>query len=276
MSPLVLRLSGAAAIAILGMGSAVTAQVIGGQRPQPRQTPPALDVWRPAPQTTWQWQLTGSPFDQWDDVQMWDVDLFDTDPLVITTAHGQGRKVVCYMSAGTWENWRPDANLFPASVKGGPNGWPGEQWLDIRNLAVLGPILEARMDLCKARGFDGIEPDNVDGYANNTGFPLTYADQIRFNTFLANAAHARGLSVGLKNDLDQINDLEPLFDWALNEECFRYKECQALLPFIAAEKAVFQVEYKGDPATFCPSAIAMRFSSMKKHPNLDAYRVACQ
>lgn len=126
------------------------------------------------------------------------------------------------MSAGTWENWLARTRAsFRRRSKGAANGWPGEQWLDIRNLAVLGPILEARMDLCKAKGFDGIEPDNVDGYANATGFALTYADQIRFNTFLANAAHARGLSVGLKNDLDQVNDLQPLFDWALNEECFR-------------------------------------------------------
>lgn len=269
----------AVALAVIVMGSTPGAQVIGPTaRPQPREKPGGMSagIWHPAPQTTWQWQLTGSPFEQWVDVQMWDVDLFDSDPAVLTTAHAQGRKAVCYISAGTWENWRPDAARFPASVKGAANGWPGELWLDIRKLDVVQPILEARMDLCKAKGFDGIEPDNVDGYANASGFPLTYADQIRFNTFLATAAHARGLSVGLKNDLDQIRDLQPLFDWALNEECFHYRECNALLPFIAAGKAVFQVEYAGDPAAFCPSAIAMRFSSMKKHLNLDAYRVACQ
>ena len=237
---------------------------------------PTSDIWRPAPQTTWQWQLTGSPFDQWYDVAMYDVDLFDTDPLVVPTLHGQGRKAVCYISAGSWENWRPDAAKFPAAVKGkNLDGWAGEKWLDIRNLAVLGPILEARMDLCKAKGFDGIEPDNVDGYANRTGFPLTYADQIRFNTFLAAAAHARGLSVGLKNDLDQVKDLQPLFDWALNEECFRYKECAALRPFVNAGKAVFHVEYKAAPETFCPSTTTRGFSSLKKRLNLDGYRVAC-
>ena len=240
------------------------------------QAPVSSDIWRPEPRTTWQWQLTGSPFDQWPDVQMYDVDLFDTDTLLVRTLHGQGRKAVCYMSAGSWENWRPDANTFPATVKGrNLDGWPGEKWLDIRNLAVLGPILEARMDLCKAKGFDAIEPDNVDGYANKTGFPLTYADQIVFNTFLATAAHARGLSVGLKNDLDQVRDLQPLFDWALNEECFRYKECAALTPFVKAGKAVFHVEYKAAPETFCPSVTALGFSSLKKHLNLDAYRVSC-
>jgi hypothetical protein len=255
----------AAALTLAAMGSAVTAQA-----------PPLPDIWSPPPLTTWQWQLTGSPLDQWYDVDVYDVDLFDADPLVGQRQHAKGRSAVCYLSAGTWEDWRPDAGAFPASVKGRGNGWPGEKWLDIRNLDVLGPILEARMDLCKAKGFDGVEPDNVDAYANDTGFPLTYADQIRFNTFLANAAHTRGLSVGLKNDVDQIKDLEPLFDWALNEECFRYNECDALAPFVKAGKTVLQVEYNSDPATFCATAIAKRFSSMKKHLSLDAYRVVCQ
>jgi hypothetical protein len=235
----------------------------------------ASSVWRPAPRTTWQWQLTGSPIDTSLDVQMYDLDLFDTDAAFVSALHAQGRKAICYMSAGTWENWRSDASSFPASVKGQGNGWPGEKWLDIRNLDVLGPIMEARLDACKAKGFDGVEPDNVDGYANSTGFPLTGADQIAFNTFFANAAHARGLSVGLKNDLDQVRALEPLFDWALNEECFRYNECVALTPFVQAGKAVFHVEYSREPAAFCPATTALGFSSMKKKLNLDAYRIAC-
>jgi len=235
----------------------------------------APTIWHPTPRTTWQWQLTGSPVDTSIAVQMYDVDLFDTDPAVVSVLHGQGRKSICYMSAGTWEDWRQDASRFPASVIGKGNGWEGEKWLDIRNLDVLGPIIEARMDLCKAKGFDGVEPDNVDGYANSTGFPLSSADQLKFNTFLANAAHARGLSVGLKNDLDQVKALEPLFDWALNEECFRYNECGALTPFVEAGKAVFHVEYNREPAAFCPTTTALGFSSMKKKLNLDAYRISC-
>ncbi len=76
------------------------------------------------------------------------------------------------------------------------------------------------MNLCKSKGFDGVEFDNVDGYANNTGFPLTYADQITYNTWLANQAHTLGLSVALKNDLGQVHDLLPYFDWALDRAVF--------------------------------------------------------
>jgi len=147
--------------------------------------------------------------------------------------------------------------------------------VDIRQTDILGPIMTARLDLCKQKGFDGVEPDNVDGYANNSGFPLTYNDQIKYNKFLAEEAHKRGLCVGLKNDLDQVNDLLPYFDWALNEQCFQYKECDKLVPFISAGKLVFQVEYKLKPAQFCPAANNMNFNSMKKHLKLDAWQMPC-
>ena len=53
------------------------------------------------------------------------------------------------------------------------DGWPGERWLDVRRWDVLEPILAARFDVCRQKGFDAVEPDNVDGYANESGFPLT-------------------------------------------------------------------------------------------------------
>ncbi len=231
-------------------------------------------VWQPAPGTSWQWQLT-TPVDRSVDAAIYDIDLFDNDASVVAALHAQGREVICYLSAGTWENWRPDAGRFPAAVRGSSNGWPGERWLDIRRLDVLGPIMEARLDLCKTKGFDGVEADNVDGYANRTGFPLTYQDQLTYNRYLAGAAHARGLSIGLKNDLDQVRDLVSSFDWALNEQCFQYNECQLLTPFISAGKAVFQVEYSLSTSQFCPQALAMGFSSMRKRQALDAYREPC-
>ena len=125
-----------------------------------------------------------------------------------------------------------DRAKAPDSIKGkSVIGWYGERWLDIRQISILVPIMDARMDLCKQKGFDGIEPDNMDVYQHDTGFPVTYQDQINYNKFLANEAHARGLSIGLKNDLGQINDLLPYFDWAVNEECFIYEICSALLQF---------------------------------------------
>ena len=105
---------------------------------------------------------------------------------------------------------------------------------------------------------------DVEGYTNNTGFPLTYNDQLNYNTWLANQAHTHGLSVALKNDLGQIHDLLPYFDWVLDEQCFQYTECGKLLPFIQANKAVMKVEYKLAPSQFCPKANTLNFNSMKK------------
>jgi hypothetical protein len=239
-------------------------------------SPSRVEIWLPKPGTSWQWQLEGLPVDLSVDVEMYDIDLFENDPSVVEALHSRGRRVVCYMSAGSWEDWRPDAGSFPDEVIGvALSAWEGEKWLDIRRLDVLGPIMEARMDLCQAKGFDAIEPDNVDGYLNNTGFPLSYEDQLNYNIWLADTAHARGLSIGLKNDNAQIPDLLKHLDWALNEECFEFAECEPLSLFIDAGKAVFNVEYGIDTDQFCIRVNALNFSSLKKNLNVDALRRSC-
>jgi hypothetical protein len=232
--------------------------------------------WQPAPGTTWQWQLSGG-VDTSFAVQMYDIDLFEAPSEVIGQLQDAGRTVICYFSAGSWEDWRPDAGDFPPELMGKPlPGWPGERWLDIRQVEQLAPLMAARLDLAVEKGCDGVEPDNIDGYQNNTGFLLEYADQLNYNRWLADEAHARRLSIGLKNDLEQIPDLLNDYDWALNEECFSYHECDLLLPFISAGKAVFGVEYELDPADFCPQANAMAFSFMQKNWELDVWRIDCQ
>ncbi len=158
---------------------------------------------------------------------------------------------------------------------GKSNGWAGEKWLDVRNLTVLGPVMEARLDLAVAKGCDGVEPDNIDGYTNSTEFPLTGANQITYNKWLAEKAHARNLSIGLKNDIDQATELEPYFDWALNEQCFQYRECDTLKPFIEAGKTVCTTEYSLATAKFCAQANTLKFMSMKKKLDLDASREVC-
>jgi hypothetical protein len=125
-------------------------------------------------------------------VPVYNVDGFDTPAATVRLLHARNRRVICYISAGSWEDWRPDARRFPAGVLGRSNGWAGERWLDIRRLDVLTPILRARLDMCRAKGFDAVEPDNVDGYANRTGFRLSAADQLRFNRWIAHETHAVG------------------------------------------------------------------------------------
>jgi hypothetical protein len=232
--------------------------------------------WQPKPGTSWQWQLSGT-IDTALDVDMYDIDLFESKQATIDQLHADGRIVICYISAGSWEEYRPDKNKYPESILGNTlDGWPDERWVDIRRIDLLGPILTARMDLAVTKKCDGIEPDNIDGYTNNSGFSLTADNQLTFNKWLATEAHNRGLSIGLKNDLNQIQELVGNYDWALNEQCFQYNECATLLPFTQAGKAVFGVEYENDTETFCPQANEMDFDWLKKQLNLDVWRLSCR
>jgi hypothetical protein len=231
--------------------------------------------WQPSVGAPWQWQLSGE-LDLSVDVPVYDVDWTTTSAATVEELHDQGRKVICYVSVGTWESYRDDAEAFPDEVLGRPLAdFPDERWLDIRNLDVVGPIMAARFDICRDKGFDAVEPDNVDGYQNKSGFPLTGEDQLRFNRWIAAAVHDRGMSVGLKNDLGQVRELVGDFDFAVNEQCFEFNECELLLPFIEAGKAVLHVEYKHAVADFCSTTAQLKFSSMRKRFDLDAFREAC-
>lgn len=236
---------------------------------------PTTRVWSPAPGTSWQWQLSGR-IDTSFPVEMYDIDLFDAPQSVIDELQARDIAVICYFSAGSFEDWRADAGAYPEKAKGLGNGWPGERWLDIRALDALTPILSARLDLAVSKGCDGVEPDNVDAYTNVSGFPLDAQDQLRFNIWLAEAAHARGLSIGLKNDVEQVSQLEPWFDWALNEQCVQYEECDMLTPFVEAGKAVFGVDYTGDADTVCSITNELNFDWLLKSKNLDAARHSCR
>ena len=266
-----------ALLVLVGAAPAVSARSMPGPTPRVADPVPCAGCWHPALKISWQWQLQDPPnAGALRNVKMYDVDGFEATRSLVTAMHSKGIKAVCYISAGSWERYRPDANDFPASVLGRSNGWPGEKWLDVRKRAILKPIMRARMDICQRKGFDAIEFDNVDGYRNATGFPLTGGDQLRYNVFLANAAHARGLSAFLKNDLGQIPKLLPYFDASLNEQCFQYSECAALSRFVNAGKPVFNVEYKLDRSQFCAKANARNFNSLKKRLALDAWRRPCR
>ncbi len=226
---------------------------------------------------SWQWQLQSPPRPvDLLDVDMYDVDGFEATRRLVGAMHDRGIRAVCYVSAGSWEEWRPDADRFPAEVLGRSNGWAGERWLDVRRLDLLRSIMRGRIAMCARKGFDGIEFDNVDGYRNHTGFPLTDSDQLRFNVFLANQAHRRGLTAFLKNDLGQVKSLLPYFDAAVNEQCHQYEECRRLTPFIEAGEPVFGVEYRLETAVFCPAANTRGFNFLRKRSALGAWREPCR
>ena len=242
----------------------------------------AATPWTPHVSDTWQWQLTGTINTSYN-VNVYDIDLFDAPDAVIATLHSQGKHVVCYFSAGSGENWRPDYASFKAADLGNAlDGWAGEKWLDTRSTNVRN-IMAARLDKAKARGCDGVEPDNVDGYTNGPGFPLTATTQLDYNRFLATAAHARGLKVALKNDVDQVTALAASFDFAVNEQCNEYSECGAYSAFTGANKPVFNAEYKSKwhtsasaRATMCTQAKAQNLRTLVLPLALDdSFRYSC-
>jgi hypothetical protein len=270
--------------------------------PKPAPAPPpqrSSGIWKPKPGTTWQWQITGRVDTTVSPADMFDIDLSDAIPAartvqvpgfgavtwpkgpnggVIDTLHRLGKVVVCYVDTGAWESYRSDAARFPRSVIGNNTGWDGENWLDIRHAsrASFASLIWSRLDVARAIGCDGVEPDQNNPIGNDPGFPITVADQTSWYLEVATQAHARGLSVGMKNGIESINAATvSAFDWALNEECFQYDECDTLAPFVRAGKAVFQVEYQGNPATFCPVSIQDGFSTMKKRLDLGSWRQTC-
>jgi hypothetical protein len=229
------------------------------------------EIWHPAPRTdAWQWQLQGR-LDPALAAWAYDVDGFETSGAEVRALHRRGRRAICYLDVGSWESYRPDAGRFPKSAIGRVyGGFPDERWLDVGRFRLFARPLEARIAMCARKGFDAVEPDNLAGWENGTGFAITAADQLRFNRWIARQVHARGMAVALKNDPRQVRQLLAGFDFAIVEECFQYDECGFYEPFVAAGKAVLETEYELEPGEFCDGARTLGFSAIRKSYDLFA------
>jgi len=230
--------------------------------------------------------------------QVFDIDLYEdgqvsgndhtVDTAAVNAIHRRGAHAVCYLSAGTAENFRPDYEQYvhfdrthDHSLIGKPfsGRFPNEYWLNINDgrgqRDFILHQLAARTRKCASAGFDGVEYDNVETYAQPTrvtGWHVSAHTQLVFDKALARIAHENGLAVGLKNDLGQVPRLEPDFDFAINEQCFQYHECNNNPPpgykaFLRDGKPVFQVEYRTPPGSFCGDANRLGISSIKKAKN---------
>lgn len=238
----------------------------------PCATSGATVRWAPSASSGFQLVLSGTPSaaQLHGPFSVMELDGFDTPASVVTSLHALGKRAVCYVDVGTWEDWRPDAKRFPRRVLGRPDqGWPSERWLDVRQRGVLLPIMAARIAMCVKKGFDAVDPDNVDGYENASGFALSGHEQLNYDRAIAALAHTDGLAVALKSDPDQARALEPDFDFVVQEQCVQYGQCAELAPFVANGKAVFDIEYTRS-LHFC-GALPSGIEGLAKHLSLDAW-----
>jgi hypothetical protein len=206
--------------------------------------------WRPPPRPTFYWQLQGK-IRTTIPAAVYDVDGFETTAAEVAALHASGKHVVCYIDVGTAEDFRPDYSSFPKAVLGRTNGWPGERWLDIRQAETIDPIMAARFRMCAEKGFDAVEPDNIEAFSNNSGFPITAAQQLAFNLWVAETVHGLGMAVLQKNDGEQAKAMESSFDGVLTEQCNQFSECGDFKPYLTAGKPVINAEYKLKTKRFC-------------------------
>jgi hypothetical protein len=240
--------------------------------------------WKPSstPPISWDWQIGASsdaaivpPAGS----QMIDVDGFNVSAQKVAALHAAGLKVVCYLDVGSYETGRPDSADYPAALRLSEDpDWPGEWFLDIRDVfksgSVLAGILNKRFQMCKDKGFDAVEPDNLDNWDANRSL-LTEQDQVDFDGWVADRVHALGISVALKNCPELVTRLDRTgqrlvdkFDFELDEQCQEYSECDSFTEFSKAGKAIFDVEYKANLTLNCSQFGSLSINALKKDLDL--------
>jgi hypothetical protein len=245
----------------------------------PTETVPP-PYWTPAIGSRFQIQLSDYPPNLDLDVEIFELDLFETTTNAIRYLHQHDKKVICYLNAGAWEAFRPDAAEFPAEAIGLPYiGWAGEKWLDVSRFELFADVISRRLDLALSKGCDGVDLDNINGYQQPTGFQISTQAQLAYNLWLSEQAHLRGLAIGMKNTGDLVPAMVDFYDFAVLEDCAFYDECANFLPFIQKGKAVFQIEYRdrfNDVTDFCTQSRANGFSTILKNRDLDSFIEFCE
>ena len=230
-----------------------------------------------APQ--WDWQLS-EPIRAPRSIDIFDTDPDSTNKRTIQRLNARGVYTICYVSVGTLEDYRDDQHAFPASVIGRTYGdWPDERFLDVRQLDVLLPLMQARFQRCKDMGFQAIEPDNMDVYDNASGFNISRRDGLRYIRALADLAHGMGLEIGQKNVPELTPDLVEVMDFVITEGCYIDGWCQEVFAYIRANKPVLAAEYTDtriDWPSACAFAQAHNYSMILKDRDLNAGLQSCE
>ncbi len=235
-------------------------------------------IWRPPAGITWDWQLDSEDLDLSHDVDVYDLD-WEVSEQVVSDLHDQDLHVICYVSVGSWEEGRPDADDFPEEAIGNEYpGWPDERFVDIRS-EELREVMEARFDVCQEKGFDAIEPDNQDVFEADSGFALSEEDGLEYARWLAEQAHRRGLGIVQKNTSSLTEELVSLYQGVLTEDCFADGWCDDVLAYVDADKPVLMAEYTDtdlDLEDACAYAEDQGYSLIQKDRDLTEDLTTCE
>ncbi|MEB0260687.1 MULTISPECIES: endo alpha-1,4 polygalactosaminidase [unclassified Mucilaginibacter] len=238
--------------------------------------------WQPVAGASFDWQLDAINSTSNFSADVVDVDAFNTSAETVAALQAKGKKVIAYLSVGTLENYRNDASLLPPEVIGKQYPeWPQEKWLDIRQIDKLKPWLNSRFNMIIKKGFDGVEPDNMDGYDNDPGFNIQLADTKKYADYLITLAHSNGLSIGQKNIKELTVDFAAKFDWALTEDAFAQGWQNQLSDYIKLNKPVFAVEYTDlmsqskFQANVCLAARQLKYTAILKKRDLSQWVDRC-
>ena len=158
----------------------------------------------------------------------------------------KGAYSVCYVNAFQTQadesgTDRPDErsnwprNLVLTKLGDDPN-WGGEYLVDVSTAAKrmsAAKWVRQMVDGCARKGYDAVEFDNLDSWTRFDGTPL--AKQVPFEKpqslayarLITRYAHRQGLAVAQKNtaDVTRKQARRVGFDFAVVEECGRYREC---------------------------------------------------
>jgi hypothetical protein len=288
------------AVSVFAIAGALT--FAGRTSSSPNAEPVAATWWDPGPLTSWAYVIgENAPIavpTNIGNVQVYDIDEGNQDGLgangvplsdprtvsSVVAVHASGAHAICYVDAGTAENWRSDYGEFDPSELGGADpGWPGEEFINVADWSTPVPapyetlktIMTNRFELCKQEGFDAVEADNVDAYTDGHigDFTLTMAEEEAYIDDLVSVAHGDGLAYFLKNEVngDSLLDTEaPLVDGEINESCWQYDECSALSIFVKEGKPILNVEYENfAEAKLCSEALAFPMATIHAGLELD-------
>lgn len=178
------------------------------------------------------------------------LDGFDASASDVAKWKNQGKIVIGYISVGSWEDWRPDVKQWPLETIGPVmDHWPREKWLNLSNWQKVQPVMTARLNMLKQKGFDGYEGDNIsvtDQFKSKSSQKEFADENIAYAKWIASAAHSMGMLAILKNADEYASALQPYYDGAIKEEAIKYDEWDNFYPFLDNNKPVWIFEYPGE------------------------------